>query len=394
MTARPQPLSHRWLKARAMRDWAAMQDVAAVILDRDPQARPIHRALARRLEETGETAQALPHWRALTEIDPCDIEAAAHLGTAALAQGVSPGAAAALASPAAPDSFRRVLTEVLSEPPLEAASQDHFRHIAICGVSFCGSTLLDRLLGALPGVVNIGESHWLTEHRANGGGAPIDFTAPQGHDLRYCNSCGPACAVLDWRLRRALAACGSDWYAKIAHRLGSEILISADKNPPKLVAHDPLLGFDALVLFKSPEQAWASTLKRLPRGQDAAFYRQQCQAYLAVWADRYELLLEHFRPQGRMVFLAYEDLVSRPRPTLAALCGALDLPFDAGVLETLPLRHWIGGNPNANARLKTGPLAVESLVEPDLPDEHRRLIAQAQDAQAICARLRQSAVAG
>ena len=60
---------------------------------------------------------------------------------------------------------------------------------------------------------------------------------------------------------------------KIAGRLETSILISADKNPPKLVDNDPLLRFSALAMFKSPMQAWASQLAKLAKGQNADFYR-------------------------------------------------------------------------------------------------------------------------
>ncbi len=176
--------------------------------------------------------------------------------------------------------------------------------------------------------------------------------------------------------RRSLCADTTGWYAKIARRLDTRILISADKNPPKLADHDPLMRFDALVLFKSPVQAWMSTLRKLPEDRGAAFYLRQCESYLALWADRYRTLLDHFAPQGKVVFAHFDAFAQAPREGLKSLCGALDLPFDEAVLEKALPRHAIGGNPGAAAKLYSagGPITVTPLPRPDCPSEHLRLI--------------------
>ena len=37
------------------------------------------------------------------------------------------------------------------------------RHIEIGGISFCGSTVFNLILGSLPNVTAVGESHWLVD---------------------------------------------------------------------------------------------------------------------------------------------------------------------------------------------------------------------------------------
>ena len=330
-----QSLAAQLLHARATRDFAAVEHLSLELLTKHPQHAGIRRSLARALAALDRSEDARPHWQNLLHLNPRDIEAAHHLAqrnTARLPNG-------------------------------------DFRHIAICGVSFCGSTLLDSILGSLPGCANIAESHWLTGARLPGGYAPIDFDAPDMRALRYCSACGPDCRILSMDFRRDLAADATDWYGRIARRLETQTLISADKNPPKLADHDPLLRFDALVMFKSPVQAWMSTLRKLPQGRDAAFYLSKCDNYLALWTDRYRTLLDHFAPQGKVAFVHFDAFVQAPREVLQSLCGALDLTFDPAVLKTAASRHAIGGNPDAVAKLHSAGDSIEiaTLARPDCP---------------------------
>jgi hypothetical protein len=349
-------LAARWLHARSTRDFASVEDLSAELLRKHPQHAGIRRALARTLVALDRRGDARPHWQSLLCLDPRDIEAAYHLS---------------------------------QRKDAERVVDCDFRHIAICGVSFCGSTLVDRLLGSLPGAANIAESHWLTGARLAGGYAPIDFDAPETGALRYCSTCGPNCRALSMQFRRGLAADATGWYARIARRLGTQTLISADKNPPKLVDHDPLMRFDALVMFKSPVQAWMSTWRKLPPDRDAAFYLHKCENYLALWTDRHRTLLDHFTPQGRVVFVHFDAFARTPRKVLKSLCGALDLPFDADMLETAALSHAIGGNPNAVATLYsgTGPVEITPLAGPDCPPEQLRAIEESKPVQQVFAQL-------
>lgn len=351
-----QSLAARLLHARTTRDFAAVEHFSLELLRKHPQHAGIRRALARTLAALGRSEDARPHWQNLLCLNPRDIEAAHHL-----AQGKS--------AARVPDG--------------------DFRHIAICGVSFCGSTLMDRLLGSLPGSANIAESHWLTCARLPDGYAPIDFDAPDAGALHHCTACGPDCRILSMDFRRGLAADATDWYGRIARRLDTQTLISADKNPPKLADHDPHLRFDALVMFKSPVQAWMSTLRRLPQDRDAAFYLRKCETYLELWTDRYRTLLDHFVPRGKVVFAHFDAFVQAPVEGLQGLCRALDIAFDARVLEAAALRHAIGGNPSAVAKLYSagGATEIAPLAEPDCPPDQLRLIADSPPAQEVFARL-------
>jgi hypothetical protein len=147
--------------------------------------------------------------------------------------------------------------------------------------------------------------------------------------------------------------------------------------------------FDALVMFKSPAQAWMSTLRKMPPDRDAAFYLHKCEDYLALWTDRYRTLLDHFAPQGRVVFMYFDTFAQTPRNVLKNLCRALDLPFEAGVLETAARRHAMGGNPNAVTALyvRAGPIEIAPLARPDCPPDQLRAIEESKPVQQIFARL-------
>lgn len=372
----------RWLRARTLRDFAAVEELSLQLLKKLPQHAGIRRALARTLVELDRHDDATEHWRSLCDLNPHDIEAAYHLAGAN-----SAGKRHVFAKGSA--AFREALHEVLAAHPLESVPDGDFRHIAICGVSFCGSTLMDRILGGLANVANIGESHWLTEARSSAGTEPIDFGTPGNTAIGHCSQCGPGCSILTMDFRRALAADGARWYHKIAHRLNTKELVSADKNPPKLADHDPLMRFDAVVMFKSPVQAWLSTLRRLPPDRDGDFYLRECRSYLKLWEDRYAIFLDYFAPQGKVVFLYFDEFARAPRETLEALCRALDLPFDCHVLGSIGESHSIGGNPNAVANLNAanGAVEIDKLAAPDCAQDQLRLIDETPSVQEMFDRL-------
>jgi hypothetical protein len=258
-----------------------------------------------------------------------------------------------------------------------AAPRSSIRHVAIAGVSYCGSTLFDRLLGGLPGVRSIGESHWLIKTYENRVAAPIDFADPTRIRMLSCTVCGPRCKVLTLDFRTRLGADRSNWYFRIAQQLGTELIVSADKNPSKLIENDPLLRMDLLVLFKSPVQAWASQLDKLPKNMAPDFYLQELEKYIPQWCRAYEAFLHQFRPTGKSVFLSFDDFVRQPRKVLQSVCAALDLPFDPGVLAHTVPGHAIGGNGRAMARLRDNDYAVNILPldEPKLAIEQEAILA-------------------
>ena len=372
-----------WMNARTERDFSAAESIGSSLLARRPDDEPVRRYAARLLDAEGRTEEADRHWTVLRDSDPNDFEAAFHVARTVADEGAPNEAAAAAAAPAANDTFRGAIVDALEDraPPLTG----EFRHVAICGVSYCGSTLLDRLLGGLPAVKSIGESHWITKVRRDDRYCDMDLSLPL-ETARFvpCTVCGAHCEVLTPAFRRSLAADSHDWYRKVAARLQTRILVSADKGLPKLSDKDPLLDLSALVVFKSPEQAWRSQLDKLPAGRGTAYYHDECRSYLDTWAKRYESFVHHFRPAGPLVFLNFDAFTHTPEPLLRAVCSALDLPFDDGVLRRTVPGHAIGGNGRAMRRLRDNDYGVDIAPLPDaaLDAQHREIIAHHSAAQA------------
>ena len=268
---------------------------------------------------------------------------------------------------------RRLADDQAPPPPNEAT----LKHVAICGVSYCGSTLFARILGSLPGVANIGESHWLLNRREKGVTVAAD---PRTEDWKlqvHCSRCGQKCEYLDRDFRVALMADRVHWYHRIAAHLGSDILISADKNHDKIVGADPQLRLDALVLFKSPRWAAYSHFRHRRRKGAAEANAAQVARYLDKWAQAYEALLDRMDVQGDKVALGWADFCTAPAARLEAVCAALGLPFDAGVVERIdPEQHCLGGNVSVNQHFRQdASFAVRPPPELTLPPEHETAVA-------------------
>lgn len=385
------PVSVLFLQARMRRDFGAVEEIGAKLLAANSANPVVRRALARQSDELGEPGKAIAHWRVVRDSNPQDFEASYHVALALLKDGAELDSAIAQAAPDTSSAFRRHLHAVLedkdywSQKELNAA----LHSVAICGVSYCGSTLIDRVLGGLPGVASIGESHWLTKAKTVQGYGPIDFAAEEQAKVVACSICGPNCDVLDFSFRRHLAADHTRWFYKIAHQLRTNTLISADKNSPKLVDHDPLLRFDGLVVFKSPSQAWFSELKKRKAGESESHYLEACQKYIGVWTQSYKSFLEDFSPAGKTVFLSFEDFAKQPLAVLKSLTQSLSLPFDESVLTSILPGHAVGGNAQAIAKLRRTDYTpdIAPLEDPDLPAAHRQLIDASDEAGYIFERL-------
>ena len=257
-----------------------------------------------------------------------------------------------------------------------AADAGELHHVAIAGVSYCGSTLLAHLLGSLRGVENVGESHWLTQRRKAGANVDVDFARDDYEKQVHCFSCGSACRVFTKAFRASLAADPANWYHKIAYRLGCRTLVSSEKNYAKLIDKDPLLRMDAVILFKSPVQAWYSNYKK--HASKTMSPARDLDKYLDAWTASYSRLLREFDNQGDKVVLDFEAFCGAPAPHFQRLCACLGLRHDPAVLAHIaPGQHCFGGNVSVNRGLRNAPdtFAVRPLPPVELPDEHLQRIA-------------------
>ncbi len=297
--------------------------------------------------------------------------AAYQLAVRSMRRGARPRIAADEACTGPSARYRELVTSLLLDPAI-ADPVPEVRHIAICGTSYCGSTLLDRLLNGMDGVCSIGESHWLTKSYDGVRAGTLDYLDPYSRYVPQCSVCGADCQVLTARFRASLGANPKDWYFRIARQLGADKLVSADKNLPKIVLNDPLLRCDALVLFKSPKQAWASEMSKRPRPESEAALFDDMQKYMAVWRNSYGEMLEDLRPQGLKLFVSFDDLASYPETTLRAIADGFSLAFEERALVQSIPGHSIGGNDGSMRRLRESNYAVriEPLPPPAIPEEH------------------------
>lgn len=350
---------------------------------RFPSSGDVALRLARLATEMDAPAVALEAWRAAFEA--ADDPAAAHECAAGIARQT--GSAGFLA-----DRFPELIP--LIEGALDRAAPPDMagvRHVAICGVSYCGSTMMDRVLGSLPGVLSIGESHWLAENRdfqTRGSRLePIPWWRDDPGRIVNCWICGRGCPVLTRDFRAALSAFRDRWYFRIAGQLDTRTLISADKNLAKYVRLDPLLRFDALVLAKTPAQAWRSHRDNIGIAEDR--FETEIPRYLDRWSREYDDFLR-LRNRGRRHVCILDDFAADPAGGLAALCGALDLPFAESALVDIRLSHAIGGNGRSARELREsqGDFRIRPLDPPALSDRERRLIDAHAPAAETMTRLR------
>jgi hypothetical protein len=328
-------------------------------------------AYARLLQELGREDR-LPELCELLRADPAyTFFAAYQIGRRLMNGGRSAEAAAREACIGPAGRYASLIADLLAERTVSATCPE-VQHIAICGTSYCGSTLLDRLLNGMDGVRSIGESHWLTKSYDGERAGTLDYLEPFTRFVPQCSVCGAKCEVLTPRFRAFLGADPRNWYFKIAHRLGATTLVSADKNLPKIVLNDPLLRLDALVLFKSPKQAWASELAKRRSFATPAEAFEAMQRYMTVWRSSYADMLDAFRPRGRKLFVDFDRLTVEPAPALRAIADGFGLPFEERALRQSIPGHSIGGNDGSMRRLRESNYAVriEPLGAPAIPPEH------------------------
>lgn len=224
------------------------------------------------------------------------------------------------------------------------------RHIAINGMSFCGSTILSYVLGSLPECANIGESHWLVD-------LPRDASSPR----QTCHRCGPACRVLTDTLREELRLCESDgtWYGRIAQALHTETLISSDKDSGLLDRLDPARERHELVLFKRPDRALLSHERATGRQDLGKWYGR---AYSAQYGSPPEI-------SGTRNYLFLDDFLANPPEAIAALSSALSLKHDHSALQYWEHpHHTIGGNFNPYAKPEKREIVARPVVATDHVD--------------------------
>jgi len=269
-------------------------------------------------------------------------------------------------------------------------SMDGVRHIAIGGTSFVGSTIFGIILGSLPGIAFGSETHWLFElgHTLpDGRRATIANTdTPENKWPRACRVCGRDCEVFSNDFRRELANTEAGRYAKIARRLNTSVLVTADKTFTGYWMEDPLFRLDLILLFKPLQsQIWSAIKKRVKDGGTAV--GPEAEAFAQNWLDRwtrlYSTMLGYVRPTGQVLALNWDEFSRAPQAHLDRLVGQLNLPSAANLLEKAKVEHLIGGNVGVNVEAirTTGRIELRVPEQPKLAPSIEAVIAAHTEAQ-------------
>jgi hypothetical protein len=241
-----------------------------------------------------------------------------------------------------------------------------FDHLAILGMSYTGSTIVSYALGALPQCSNVDEAHWLVDDAAAAGRAP-----------EFCCHCGPSCKIWTTEQRARLRA-SNTFYADVADVLGSEILVSADKDPQIYDRLEPGGDRRYLMLYRDPIAQSKSALKAAALEGSSTELRP----FLNYWVDKNIELLARLAQHGGNRLLNLADFQANPTETIDKICRAYGLTYSAD-WETYweKTHHSMGGNFNPFTYAQDGDLErlkiKTSPPSPHAPNDHedsRRLL--------------------
>ena len=259
--------------------------------------------------------------------------------------------------------------------------------VAIVGYTRSGSTLLDSILGQLPGFFSTGELHYLWERglvegRRCGCGRPIPTCEVWSQVLERAYDGAPPDprAVMRWQEgsvrtrhtwgllrgggrpvdRRALDAyvpVAASLYRGIAETTSARVVVDSSKRASDGALLRLLPGVEPYVvqLVRDPRaviHSWRRHKPELDRDGQSEMPRQGRIRTALEWSES-NLAADALRKRagpGRSMLLRYEDLMQRPRTTVAAIAdlvgeGAVELPFDDEHTVRLGENHTVGGNP-------------------------------------------------
>jgi hypothetical protein len=286
----------------------------------------------------------------------------------------------------------------------------------IVGVGRSGSTLLERMLGAVPGSVNAGEvnaifSRVATEDQRCGCGTPFSscpfWTAVGEEAFGGWSSVTGRMSLLQPRLvrqrfvpRLVTGLAGEAYlrdldeyldahrrlYRAIAAVSGAEVVVDASKSTAQLFALRRIEDLDLRVLnlvrdSRGVANSWNKTGVSKPQSRDGAMMGTYAPHRLAVlWAalQLESAVLGAAAPHAARV--RYEDLVAHPRPTLEEALRGVGLAPAQGALAhvgessvTLDPSHGVAGS---RTRFTSGriELQLDDAWRSALPVGARRIV--------------------
>jgi hypothetical protein len=265
------------------------------------------------------------------------------------------------------------------------------------GLGRSGTTVLERVLGELPGVCSAGELVHLWRR-----GVLDDETCGCGRSFASC----PFWTEVGWvafggwsrelaermedlrplvdrtrfvprliaprlmrpHLRSALREYADTWlslYRAIHEVSGGAVVVDSSKHSSLAFVLRTEPGIDLRVVHvvrdsRGVAYSWSKEVRRPEAGDDALMTRYSPTRASALWVGHNTLfgLLRLLGTRTRL--LRYEDFVAAPREVMAELAGFAGLPSDDGpfvddATVLLSPSHTVAGNP---MRFRTGPIAL------------------------------------
>lgn len=269
--------------------------------------------------------------------------------------------------------------------------------VYIAGSGRSGSTLLERIVGTLPGYVNVGElidtfrrvvkfdelcgcgaafsscDFWVRVGQRAFGGWDLDSVEEVSHLQREVARqrhlpmlVGPRRG--SDRFQDKLRQYGEVYtllYAAILAESGARVVVDASKGTAQALAVSHGSGVDLRLVHlvrdaRGVAFSWAKAGVNRPQGVTAGttMARHQPQLTAARWIRVQAEITATRRFLTASTMVRYEDLVSDPTAEILRMMAALRLPIDEAALEhvdgrtvDLPLSHGLSGNPS---RFKAG----------------------------------------
>ncbi|HWY57349.1 MAG TPA: sulfotransferase [Terriglobales bacterium] len=247
----------------------------------------------------------------------------------------------------------------------------------IVGSNRCGSTLLARVLGDLPGYFAIGEGlvHFFCgsseDHVPCGCGLSVqDCSFWKGTSLpleeapfaarwlrlRRTPFLGAYCRRYPQQISGLIASLGN-FYDTVARRSGAEVIVDSSKNPlhARLLSWVPNIDLYVVFLVRDPRSVVASS-RQPKQWLPGASPLHATMRWLGLMLGS-EYLRTRVRNWRR---LRYEDFVKEPRRAILDITGDLgygvvESPYLAGCVAELGPQHMLGSNPD---KLKSGPTRI------------------------------------
>ncbi|MFN0094443.1 MAG: sulfotransferase family protein [Dehalococcoidia bacterium] len=268
--------------------------------------------------------------------------------------------------------------------------------VCIIGMGRSGSTLLDRMIGTLPGAVPVGESRSIVR-RIHGAGSDCSCGAPLSScplwaaawqktmpsdfdiaaDLTNERRILGRRSVAKMLLRAPTGAAAADLHAYAAARRaiyeavleqsGGSVIVDSTKFWPYALALARSGEFQvrAIHLVRDPRGVAFSHLKREPgRVEGPDDDRIDRARPVTRWSRRWLVLNALAELAGRRAMayhrVRYEDLVANPQSTLRRLVAFAQIPGElpdlAGDSVTMPVHHIVGSN--GASRATSGRVAI------------------------------------